>query len=182
MTHPSADSDSVRWQRWMAESLEGDAEAYRLLLDELYGVVEAYLGRILGGAPFLEDCVQECLETLHRNRHSYDPSRPFRPWFFTLVRYKAIDFLRSNRARPSVELPHDTPARSTPNPDRRLDAKALLTQLNPIYREAIVLTKLDGYTTDEAATMIGVTGVAVRTRVHRGLRELTNMLEREVIA
>ena len=183
MTHPKGDNDSRRWQQLMRKSLEGDAAAYHLLLGELYVVVEAYLGRIVGSSPFLEDCVQECLETLHRNRHSYDPNRPFRPWFFTLVRYKAIDFLRSDRARSTLPLSENAHHASLePSTERQLDAEILLTRLKPIYREAIVLTKLDGYSTSEAAAMIGVTGVAVRTRVHRGLRQLANLLEREVIA
>jgi RNA polymerase sigma factor (sigma-70 family) len=179
----NAESDSLRWQQWMAQSLAGDATAYRLLLGELYGVVEAYLRRILGESPALEDCVQECIETLHRNRHSYDPNRPFRPWFFTLVRYKAIDFLRRDRTRRTMPLADDAPSPSRSwKPEYRLDAEVLLARLKPIYRDAIVLTKLNGYTTAEAAAMAGVSGVAMRTRIHRGLRELAKLLDRDVIS
>lgn len=183
MSPSNAESDSLRWQRWMAQSLRGDAAAYRLLLSELYGVVEAYLRRILGDSPILEDCVQECIETLHRNRHSYDPHRPFRPWFFTLVRYKAIDFLRRDRARRTIPLANDAPSPSRSlGPEYRIDAGVLLARLTPIYRDAIILTKLNGYTTAEAAAMAGVSGVAMRTRVHRGLREFAKLLDREVIS
>jgi DNA-directed RNA polymerase specialized sigma24 family protein len=67
-------------------------------------------------------------------------------------------------------------------PEYRLDAEVLLAQLNPIYRDAIILTKLNGYTTAEAAAIAGVSGAAIRTRVHRGLRELATLLDREVIS
>ncbi|MEM7434267.1 MAG: RNA polymerase sigma factor [Myxococcota bacterium] len=181
MTHPTADSDGLRWQQSMTRSLLGDSVEYHALLDELYGVVGAYLRRMLGDSPFLEDCVQECLETLHRNRHTYDVRRPFRPWFLTLVRHKAIDFMRRDRSRTTSPLDESpaTKAHPTPTPEHGLDAATLLSQLDPMYREAIVLTKLNGYTTAEAAALVGVTGTALRTRVHRGLRELSHLLEQE---
>ena len=163
----------------MIRSLGGDAAAYRALLSELYDVVAAYLRRMLGDSPLLEDCVQECLETLHRNRHTYDPSRPFRPWFLTIVRHKAIDVLRRDRGRIKVPLTEQQPGVASTH-EHRLDAECLLAKLDPMYREAIVLTKLQGYSTNEAAQAIGVTGSALRTRVHRGLRELSTLLEREV--
>lgn len=165
----------------MARSLGGDAVAYRALLEELYGVVHAYVRRVIGDSPLLDDCVQECLETLHRNRHTYDPRRPFRPWFLTLVRHKAIDVLRRDRGRRTVPITDDRPSADSPGcPDHRLDAESLLSRLDPMYREAIILTKLNGYSTAEAAALVGVTGTALRTRVHRGLRELAKLLEREV--
>ncbi|MDH3726478.1 MAG: RNA polymerase sigma factor [Myxococcales bacterium] len=165
----------------MTRALRGDAEAYRLLLVELYDVADAYVRRILGSSPLVEDCVQECLETLHRNRHSYDSQRSFRPWFFTLVRHKTIDFLRRNRRR-AVTLPENLAELSLdPRPGDALDAARVLTRLDPIYRQAIVLTKLGGYTTAEAATLLGVSSVAMRTRVHRGLRQLRHLLDTEVI-
>lgn len=173
--------EDLRWQHWMSQSLRGDASAYRLLLGELYDVVHVYVRRILGNSPLVEDCVQECLETLHRNRHSYDPTRLFRPWFFTIVRHKAIDFLRRNRTRQTVSLTEGVAELShPPKPDGKLDARLdttiLLERLEPMYREAIVLTKLHGYSAPEAAALIGVSSVAVRTRVHRGLRQLERLL------
>jgi len=165
----------------MKRALGGDAEAYRLLLVELYDVADAYVRRILGSSPLVEDCVQECLETLHRNRHSYDSQRPFRPWFFTLIRHKTIDFLRRNRRR-AVTLPENLAELSCdPRPGDALDAAHVLACLDPIYRQAIVLTKLGGYTTAEAARLLGVSSVAMRTRVHRGLRQLRHLLETEAI-
>lgn len=178
------EEEGLRWQRWMSLSLQGDSRAYRSLLAELYDVLEAYVRRIIGDCILVEDCVQECLETLHRHRHSYDPRRPFRPWLFTLVRHKAIDFLRRDRsrvlARP-VDQALPEPCHH-PTADVLLDAAILLSQIEPMYRQAIVLTKLDGYTTAEAARLTGVSNVAMRTRVHRGLRQLERLLDREVIA
>ena len=166
----------------MERALGGETEAYRLLLAELYDACEAYVGRILGSSSLVEDCVQECLETLHRNRHSYDPQRPFRPWFQTLVRHKTIDFLRRNRRR-GVTLPENVAELSLdPTPCEALDTANVLARLDPMYRQAIVLTKLGGYTTAEAASLLGVSSVAMRTRVHRGLRQLRELLDTEAKA
>ena len=183
MARRAVEDEEVRWQHWMSLSLQGDANAYRSLLAELYDVVYGYVRRIVGDSALVEDCVQECLETLHRNRQSYDPNRPFRPWFFTLVRHKAIDFLRMDRSRSHVRLPTTlVEPTELPKTDASLDAGILLAQLEPMYRQAIVLTKLKGYTAAEAATLIGVSSVAMRSRVHRALRQLESLLELEIMA
>jgi len=167
-----------RWRAWMRRAQEGDADAYRRLLGELYGFVEAYARRIIGDSPLLEDCVQECLTAVHRARHSYDPSRPFRPWLTTIVRHKAIDSLRRDRSASQVQ--DDGLAESPRSRDEAaMDARRLLARLEEPYRGALVLTKLRGHSMAEAAEIEGVGLSAMKTRVHRGLRKLAVLLESE---
>ena len=167
----------------MRLALDGDREAYRKLMTELGGAIEAYLrGRFgsFGGADLVEDCVQESLLAIHRARQTWDPRRPFRPWLFTIVRHKAIDLLRRERVRRTEPIEDvDAPAAPPVEPSARLDGARLLEDLEPKYREALVLTKLEGYSIQDAARRAGVSVPAMKTRIHRGLKAVQKRLRAE---
>ncbi len=167
-------SDEKRWAELMARAQEGDADAYRRLLTELSTAIEAYLCRHFGGSELLEECVQEALHAVHRARHTWDARRLFRPWLFTIVRHKAVDVLRrgARRARREVASSPDLgDERAQPaDPGAALDAERFLRGLAPRYREPLVLTKLLGYSTREAARALGISETALKTRVFRAIR------------
>ncbi len=173
-------SDERRWSEWMARAQGGDQRAYEELMTELGSEIERFVlqrfGR--GGAgDLVEECVQQSLLAIHRARHSYDPSRPFRPWLLTIVRHKAIDLLRRDRMprqRPLSEAELHTHQASgfVDDASSRLDAATVLQCLESKYRDALVLTKLEGRSIEEAASRAGVSVPAMKTRVHRGIRAL----------
>jgi len=171
----------ARWSAWMGRALAGDADAYRRLLEEIAPVMEQYLRRRFGASDFVEDCVQECLLSIHRARASYDPRRPFRPWMFAIVRHKAIDLLRSRGTRRRHEAPEagSEPAAPAADPTAALEAAQVLGALDAKYRDALVLTKLQGHSLAEAAERLGVSVTALKSRVHRGIREARRLLARE---
>jgi RNA polymerase sigma-70 factor (ECF subfamily) len=164
----------------MAAAQNGDQDAYNSLLSDLYGVTEAYLARILGPSFWREDCVQDCLTAIHRARHSYDPRRPFRPWFFTIVRHKAIDALRRDARRPEDLRGPEAEASETSSVEQLLDTQQLLNRLGTPYRDALVLTKVRGYSIAEAASAAGVSSTAMKSRVHRAVRQLKRLVESEL--
>lgn len=167
----------------MARANEGDAKAYQSLMTEIATCVEAYLCARFGAIEILEDCVQECLLTVHRARHTYDPTRAFRPWLFTLVRHRTIDLLRRSdvRTRTSADPERAGEAAdwSVGDPGAGLEGARLLARLDPAQAEALSLTKFAGYSIAEAATRTGVSPSAMKTRVHRGLRAVRKLLEEE---
>ncbi len=173
--------DEDRWAGLMTRAQDGDAEAYRRLLGELGTAIEAYLRRHFGSSDLLEECVQEALVAVHNARHAWDPTRAFRPWLFTIARHKAIDVLRRGmrRARREVEAApgHREPAAAAADPAAAIDVERFLQDLEPRYREPLVLTKLLGYSTREAAAELGISETALKTRVFRAIR-----LVREALA
>lgn len=173
-----ASDEEARWSEWMARAQDGDPRVYETLMTQLGGAIEQFLLRrfgSVGASDFVEECVQESLLAIHRARHSYDPRRPFRPWLLTIVRHKAIDLLRRGRLRLHAPLPDD-PAAVSSDLSERLDAVTLLHRLEPMYREALILTKLQGHSLEEAAARSGVSVSAMKTRVHRAMRALRDGL------
>ncbi len=169
----------------MAAAQSGDEGAYRALLGELGSAGEGFLRSRLGEQPFVEDCLQEALLAVHEARHSYDPDRPFRPWFYAILRYKTIDCLRQQRAgrrRSEAQRSELEVERQGPPRDRLGDmvtAGRLLAALSPQHREAIALTKIAGLSNAEAASQADISEGAMKVRVHRALGKLRRLLESE---
>jgi RNA polymerase sigma-70 factor (ECF subfamily) len=173
-------TDESRWSGWMAAAQRGDQSSYARLLDELGRVIAAYLRSRFGPVEFLEDCVQECLMSIHAARHTYDPRRPFRPWLFAIVRHKTIDMLRSRRAYTSM-LAEQAEAHDPHSPpiDAEIETGQLLEALAPKYSQALTLTKIVGLSIAESAGRLGISESAMKVRVHRGLGAMRKLLEHE---
>jgi RNA polymerase sigma-70 factor (ECF subfamily) len=175
--------EEARWSEWMARANAGDVEAYTKLLGEIGGAMERYLRRRFGESDFIEDCVQECLLAIHRARATYDPARRFQPWMFTIVRHKAIDMLRRRGARYRHEAREgsgeEPAAPLADDPTITLQAAEALRGLAPEYRSALLMTKLEGHSLDEAARRAGVSVTAMKSRVHRGIKQVRHLLAQE---
>lgn len=173
--------DERRWSDYMAAAHRGDKRLYERLLTELAPVIERYVRSRFGALTFTEDCVQECLLAIHNARHTYDPARPFRPWFFTIVRNRTIDLLRkswSHHAASGDESETIETAAVT-GPQEHIEAARILEQLKPQFRSALTLTKLFGYSLNEAAEKSGISESAMKSRVSRALKAAEQLLNEE---
>jgi RNA polymerase sigma-70 factor (ECF subfamily) len=101
---------------------------------------------------------------------------------FAIVRHKTIDLLRRRgmRERHETAAPRgDEMAAPAVDPGAALQAAKALAAIRPEYRDALILTKLQGHSLAEAARLAGVSVTAMKSRVHRGIREVRSLLERE---
>ena len=162
----------------MARANAGDADVYAKLLEEIGAVMARYLRRHFGESDFIEDCVQECLLAIHRARATYDPDRPFRPWMFTIVRHKAIDLLRrrGTSQRYEAQEGRDAETAAMADPTAALEAAEALQGIAREYRDALIMTKLQGHSLAEAAGYAGVSVTAMKSRVHRGVHQVRRLL------
>jgi hypothetical protein len=91
----------------MAASQRGDRSAYEALLQGLSRVVTLYVRRRAGGADWVEDVVQDVLMSIHRARHTWNPERPFAPWFYAVMQSRLIDAIRRHKRTAAWEEPMD---------------------------------------------------------------------------
>ena len=171
----------------MLASSDGDASAYRTLLERLGDQLRAYfkgqLNRINRGAVEAEDLVQEALLAVHTRRHTYDPSQFFTPWVYAIARYKFIDYLRRTKVS-AKDVPVDETDDLTARDDRgqvesSLDLDRLLMGLSPKVKQIIQYVKLDGLSVSEAASRCGMSESAIKVSVHRGLKALALLINKE---
>ncbi len=169
-----------RWSAWMAAAHRGDKRLYERLLREISQAIERYVRRRFGALSFVDDCVQECLLAVHNARHTYDPAQPFRPWLFALVRNKTIDLLRrSYGGRPAAQQIDADELPAACRFEARVEAEDILGRLQPQFRNALVLTKVIGYSLSEAADRSGISETAMKSRVSRAVRAAESLLNAE---
>jgi RNA polymerase sigma-70 factor (ECF subfamily) len=161
----------------MLASLDGDAKAYRLLLEALGDGLRLYFRRRLGGpdAADEEDLVQDTLIAMHTRRATYDPSLPLTAWVYAIARYKLIDHFRRRRIRRTIPL-EDAGALFADDEAEaalaKLDLERMMETLPQTTRDLIRRTKLDGHSNADVGAAAGLTETATKVRVHRGLKAL----------
>ncbi len=176
--------DELRWSVLMASAQSGNEYDYYQLLQELGQAIAAYLHARFGHFPALEDCVQESLLAIHEARHTYEPARLFRPWLFAIVRHKTIDFFRRKKAYDKMleqqKQQHDI-VYLQEHASEAISAGHILGALSAQHREALTLTKLQGFSVGEAASKLNISESAMKVRVHRALHSARRLLEAEYI-
>lgn len=161
----------------MAKAQDGDQRAYNEVLKACDAWLRIFLARRVAPES-IEDIAQEALMALHRKRHTYDPEKPFAPWFVAIARYKWLDRLRKHYRQDEVELEdqatvggHESAVVS------KLVLERLLAHIPENQAEAIRLAKIEGYALDEIATMTGQSLSSVKVRIHRGMKRMMSKLE-----
>ena len=167
------------WRSLMMAAQAGETSAYRRLLVEVGSWLNAYYSRRLPRG-MVDDAAQEVLLTLHAKRHTYDPSKPFGPWLAAIARYKWIDRLRAMQAAPMEELSDALAVQDSGEAVHSARSlEALLSRLKPSQANAIRLVKLEGLSIQEAADKLGQTISLVKVNIHRGLRQLSELVQEE---
>jgi len=191
MTTKAPDHELARdqnWSRLMAAAQDGDRAAYERLLHEILPFIHALAARQHRAPDRIEDVVQEVLLTIHRVRHTYDPSRPFSPWLAAIARRRSIDLLRRRgrieAAETSNAEAYETFAAPVANrQEAGRDAKATLGRavagLPPGQRQALELVKLRELSLADASRLSGKSAGVLKVNVHRALKALKARLKAE---
>jgi len=181
--------DSDSWPHLMAQAQAGDAAAYRRFLSESLPFLRIVVGRT--GIPYdqIEDVVQETMISLHAIRHTYDPTRPIKPWLVAVARRRAVDWRRRRNSANRHETPlddvtHETFADPAANRDLEKSQAAAsvqrwLAQLPPGQRQAVEMLKLKELSLNEAAALSGQSVGSLKVATHRAIASLRKIWKRE---
>ena len=83
---------------------DGDAASFGTLVERYRRELFHFLVRFLGNRASAEDVFQESFLQVHQSAHTFDTSRRFRPWLFTIAANKGRDLMRSQSRRPTSPL------------------------------------------------------------------------------
>ena len=150
--------------------------AYGRLLGGALEQAGGYAPSILRNRHDAEDAVQEAalrgLERISR----YDPRRPFKGWWFTVLRRCCIDLLRSRRRHVSLGQA-DLEAASPGNPTDWMDLAEALDRLVPQQAEILRLRYFGSLTYHELAEALTIPKGTVMSRLHYARKALSSEME-----
>ncbi len=164
--------NSKRWHEWMCAALEGDKNAYRLLLSDLMPWLTAYFKkRVHHNA--VEDLVQDTLMTLHGKRQTFDPQYPFGPWIAAVARHRWIDYMRATLKYVETELYDELPSQDNARETcARHDVQILLKCLPPEQAKLVEMVKLQEMSIEDVSQQTGHSPSNVKIMVHRGMKKM----------
>lgn len=134
-----------------------------------------YVRRMVGDPDVALDIVQDVFFAAYRTLQ-VDPARPLTPgWLYKTATNTAISHLRRKKILRFMPLDREQEARSLRIDERSaasIDLQAAMHRLPSDQAAAIMLTSYAGYSSQEAATILGTSADAVRQRVCRAMRTL----------
>ena len=163
-------------------SAAGDDGAFTLLVRRYLLRAMAVAVEYVASREDAEDVVQDAFRLVAANLGRFDTSRPFGPWFFTIVRNTARNAARRRGGERQDALERDL-ASTAPGPfedarraelRRRIDAA--VETLPPMQRTCFRLCVVEGLASAEAASATGVAESTVRVHVFKARRALQTLL------
>lgn len=172
---------------------DGDRDAFRHLVerygDPLYGT--AFL--MTGDRALAEEQVQEALLLAWRGIGGFRRGRPVKPWLMRIL-VNAVLAQRRRRALATVPLEGarhaddedggEAPASDEPSQletiearEERADVRRALAHLTAEHRQVVVLRYFAELTVPQIARSVHVREGTVKSRLHRALRQLRELLE-----
>lgn len=168
----------------IAAAIDGDAEACAMLVRAHVRRAMAVAVEFMPTREDAEDVVQDAFRLAFAGLHRFDTSRPFAPWFLTIVRNTARNALDSQRVRSHEALAADhaaegdTPLESAHRRELRRAIEAAIDSLPDGQRTCFRLCVVEGLTSAEAAAATGLAESTVRVHIFRARQTLRSLLER----
>jgi RNA polymerase sigma-70 factor (ECF subfamily) len=147
--------------------------------------------RLTGNASDAEDLVQETYLRAFKFFHRYDEALPFTNWLCRIMSNAHIDMMRRRGRLKTTSLEQQTAsgyqtievADHDSHPDRDLMEQSMdehvqtcLMEMTPAFRTAILLADVEGMAYEEIAEIMNTSVGTVRSRIHRGRRQLKQFL------
>ncbi|HET6275414.1 MAG TPA: RNA polymerase sigma factor [Candidatus Cybelea sp.] len=141
-----------------------------------------YVRRMVGDAEAALDLTQDVFLSAYRMLQADSTRELSAGWLYRAATNAAISFLRRKKILRVLPLDREID-RSAWRVDERstasLDLQSALMRLPPEQSAALLLTSYAGYSSSEAAAILGTTSDAVRQRVCRAMRVLRATMKEE---
>ena len=154
----------------------GDTKAFSRLCEIWYPKMLRYSVRQLGNPHYAEEAVQSTFEVLTRDLHKLKDSAAFPGWAYRILHHKGIDCLRKNQQCELLNDKEIDDLAGSPS-EQLVELENLLSQLNANDYGLTHLYYLEGFSTAEIATLIGIPSGTVKSRLHTIRNRLKRILE-----
>jgi len=176
--------------------LEGDATAFRGLVERYQGRVYAIVFGMVRNREDARDIVQESFVKAYRNIRTYRMEASFHTWLYRIAVNMTIDHLRKHTRHPMNEY-NDQVEQEEPDgeyqtdhlqrhPGRDLERQRLykkimnaMQQLPPDQRQVVLLREIEGLSYKEIADTMEIPEGTVMSRLFYARKKLQELLKDE---
>ncbi len=169
----------------LGKAQSGDSDSYSVFLDLLYQKLKVIVSKKTQNNK--EDLIQEIMISVHHARHTYDSSRPFLPWLYSIVNFRLSDqkraYWRNGRKIlhfiENTEDPKHTAVNNLKNEDLTNDLSGALSKLPEKQKTIVTMLKLQGYSIKEISEKLSMSTTAVKVSASRAYNTLRSILTEE---
>jgi RNA polymerase sigma-70 factor (ECF subfamily) len=174
----------------------GDRDAMEKLLVRAQEAAYRFSLLVCGHPEDAEDVMQDALLKTYQHVSQISEPESFRTWLYTTVRNTCLMKRRRHVGEPAhlvsledhAERDRGGPAIEVKDPSRSADQRLIddwmdarlrsaIHALPASYRMVVVMREIEGLSTKEVATILGVSDANVKTRLHRARLMLRKRLE-----
>jgi RNA polymerase sigma-70 factor (ECF subfamily) len=178
---------SVNEHELIRRSVEGDASAYRSLVEPYEDRLRTVARRLVGDAHRAEDVVQDAMLKAYARLGSFHGRSSFYTWIYRIMVNAASDLRQKEERRRAVSLDDGPVGRvlavETPGPEARAIAaehraivRREIEELSPKLKTILKLREIDGLTYEELAVTLGISKGTVESRLFRAREKLAARL------
>lgn len=165
-----------------------DPEAFEVLYDRHGGAAYSLAYRIVGDRAAAEEVTQEAFISVWRSGARFDAARgSVRSWLLSVVRNRAIDFLRSRAGKaPKLDFDDEAAIEQRPAAERTeeealrretaSEVRGALGKLPGEQSKVIELAYFGGFSHSEIAAILGLPMGTVKGRMRLGLEKIRGEL------
>jgi RNA polymerase sigma-70 factor (ECF subfamily) len=171
----------------VARAREGDADAYRMLVEHHSRNLFRLAFRMTGNEQDAEDVVQETFLRAHKQLARYEARSAFSTWLYRIAANCSLDLIRSRKRRTGAAEPEDvlrSVAGQEPGPDKLVYSGEVqrtvalaMNELSQQERTAFVLRHFEGQSIADIGSVLGLTENAAKHSIFRAVRKLRRALE-----
>jgi len=184
-------------ERLLADYREGETAAMRVLIDRYRDDLLRFLIRFMGDRQAAEDVFQETFLQIHLSAGTFDVSRSFKPWLFTIAANKGRDLHRKNNKRSALELSASVggeeggatfvdlmevettrPLDAMQTREREERVQKAVRELPEHYREILLLAYFQKMTYAQLAEVLDIPLGTVKSRLHSAVASFAKEWER----
>ncbi|MGW1776321.1 RNA polymerase sigma factor [Streptomyces sp. NPDC002104] len=163
---------------------EGDEEAFETLVRRHGPAMLRLASQLLGNRSEAEDAVQDAFISAWRKLPEFRGESGFGTWLHRIVSNRCLNTLRARRPATDIdELPEQAAPEHQSSPERAAESQAAvhalgkaMAVLSPEQRACWVLREIETMPYETIAETVGISQEAVRARVFRARRCLTEAM------
>jgi RNA polymerase sigma-70 factor (ECF subfamily) len=193
MNDPGAKTD----ERLIEDYLEGDHAALQSIIERYHDDLMRFLRRMTGSHALAEDVFQDTFLQIHQSIRTFDTSRRFKPWLFTIAANKARDALRRDKRRKAASLSAnatedgpafvDLMAIDLPGPELPLEhaernalVQSAIDDMPLRQREILLLAYFQRLSYQQIADLFGIPLGTVKSRLHAAVASFAKRWQAQV--
>lgn len=163
-------------KRLIQKALDNDEAACQKILNLYKGRIFSYVYRMVRNYHSAEDITFDTFIKCFKALATFDTSKPFTTWLFTIAHNLTVDHFRKNK----YEYEYlDERHASSDNLVQKYDRKKKMEQIDeallklpPVDRELVILFHKEEYSYKEISEILDMPITTIKTRLHRARKRL----------